>query len=130
MNKKIKERWVKALRSGEFEQGIGNLCRVSPDGKRTYCCLGVLSQLAVRSHVIPKGQFHGNYDDDGVDLYSFGEDESVHYTPTEVQEWAGLDCHNPRVDGHSLADYNDGNEWAGVPKKNFNEIADLIEENL
>ena len=41
MDKKLKAKWVKALRSGKFEQGqkalrIGN----------TYCCLGVLCEVA------------------------------------------------------------------------------------
>ncbi len=40
MDKEIKTKWVEALRSGDYEQGIGYLCR---DGK--YCCLGVLAHI-------------------------------------------------------------------------------------
>lgn len=39
MNKKLKQKWVKTLRSGKYKQGKGELR--SPDGSR-YCCLGVL----------------------------------------------------------------------------------------
>jgi hypothetical protein len=39
MNPKYKTRWIKALRSGKYKQGVGALKTES--GK--YCCLGVLS---------------------------------------------------------------------------------------
>ncbi len=42
MNKNIKKLWIKALRSGEFKQGVGFL---EKDGK--YCALGILSLLAL-----------------------------------------------------------------------------------
>lgn len=44
MNKRLKAKWLRALRSGEYAQGNGRL----KDGKR-YCCLGVL--LAVKGGV-------------------------------------------------------------------------------
>jgi hypothetical protein len=56
MDQKIKKKWIKALRSGEYEQGIG---RLHYDGK--YCCLGVL--MAVQgasvypSTALPPDQF-------------------------------------------------------------------------
>lgn len=40
MNPELKAKWVEALRSGEYTQGRGWLCR---EGK--YCCLGVLADL-------------------------------------------------------------------------------------
>ena len=42
MNKNIKKLWIKALKSGEFKQGVGFL---EKDGK--YCALGILSLLAL-----------------------------------------------------------------------------------
>lgn len=39
----IKEQWITALRSGQYEQGKKSLCE---NGK--YCCLGVLSKLQGR----------------------------------------------------------------------------------
>lgn len=44
MNAKLKAKWIKALRSGEFKQGRGSLRRVS-NGVQEYCCLGVLRTL-------------------------------------------------------------------------------------
>ena len=40
MDKQIKAKWIKALESGRYAQGEGQLHR---DG--TYCCLGVLRAL-------------------------------------------------------------------------------------
>lgn len=37
----FKKAWVKALRSGKYEQGVGEL--KGPQGK--YCCLGVACQI-------------------------------------------------------------------------------------
>lgn len=42
MDKKLKTKWVTALRSGEYRQGGGQL--LGSDG--TYCCLGVLCRVA------------------------------------------------------------------------------------
>ena len=45
MNKKLKDKWIKALRSGEYEQGT---MRLVTAGKRydEFCCLGVLADVA------------------------------------------------------------------------------------
>jgi hypothetical protein len=40
--KKIKEKWVAALRSGKYRQGNGSLYSHDFNNNRYYCCLGVL----------------------------------------------------------------------------------------
>ena len=40
MNKRVRNRWVKALRSKKYNQGTGWLCEGS-----NYCCLGVLADI-------------------------------------------------------------------------------------
>ena len=45
MNEQIKKKWVKALRSGEYEQTKDAL---HLDGG--YCCLGVLAAIATGAH--------------------------------------------------------------------------------
>lgn len=46
MDKTWKRRWVKALRSGEYQQGTGTLCRFDPrEGSLQFCCLGVLADI-------------------------------------------------------------------------------------
>ena len=42
MNSELKTRWIEALLSGKYEQGIGQL----KDNKGRYCCLGVLRDIA------------------------------------------------------------------------------------
>lgn len=45
MDKDIKEKWVNALRSGEYKQAHRSLRVVQPDGGYAHCCLGVLMEL-------------------------------------------------------------------------------------
>ena len=41
MKAKVKARWVAALRSGDYKQGV---CRLATDDK--FCCFGVLCELS------------------------------------------------------------------------------------
>lgn len=113
MNQAIKEKWVAALRSGEFEQGRRNL-RSSDD---KFCCLGVLCHI-----IDPNGwrldQEKGRYlfDTHGALL------------PEEIVKAAGLNNSSPCVEDKntnvcSLTSLNDH----GMP---FTEIANLIESYL
>lgn len=42
MKKSLADKWVKALRSGEYKQGAAVL---KDHGTNTYCCLGVLAEI-------------------------------------------------------------------------------------
>ncbi|MEB3367382.1 hypothetical protein [Saccharopolyspora mangrovi] len=44
MDQEVKERWISALESGQYEPGFGALRKVV-DGRETHCCLGVLADL-------------------------------------------------------------------------------------
>jgi len=44
MDKTLKRKWVKALRSGQYRQGKKVLCRSTPRGDY-FCCLGVLADV-------------------------------------------------------------------------------------
>ena len=44
MNQEYKTKWLEALRSGEYKQGMAYLCR---DNK--FCCLGVLYDIATKN---------------------------------------------------------------------------------
>ena len=122
MNPRIKQRWLEALRSGEYKQTTENL-----QDNNGFCCLGVLCDLHAKERGMDWVRLNDNYE-----LY--GEAQTL---PLSVQEWAGLD--NDVVgmvdfeyerDGvmyvtsESLPELND--TW----DKNFNEIADLIETQL
>lgn len=54
--------WLEALRSGDYKQGVGRLCRVDDEGNEEHCCLGVLAEvigmdkddrLAIREYAMP-----------------------------------------------------------------------------
>lgn len=52
MNATEKRKWVLALRSGEYKQGLAFLRHSPPHGGETFCCLGVAA-CAIRE-VKPK----------------------------------------------------------------------------
>lgn len=115
MKAEIKERWVKALRSGQYNQGRHAL-KTPGD---TYCCLGVLCELAKED---------GIGDWDGRRSFVVSErDYSSGSLPLGVQEWAETDL-DPEVTHEgkikSLSALND--EF----KLSFDEIADLVEAQL
>jgi hypothetical protein len=112
MNPDIKKRWLDALRSGKFKQGREAL-RSNHGGDTRHCCLGVLCELAVEDGVARR---KGNRYLDCSEIL-----------PRDVQHWAELDDPNPSVRGQGfsvcLAEMNDSG-------KDFNAIADIIEEQL
>lgn len=140
MKTEVKEKWITALRSGEFEQSIGMLQRTEAQDphfrnqklKTGFCCLGVLCEIAVREAVIPtprQDAAEGSY------FYGAGDNWNSCALPPEVTEWAELSSSDPvvRVTGApavagrgsmELSEVND------VLRYSFDEIADLIEAQL
>ena len=129
MNEFMQE-WVVALRSGEYEQGRGQLAVVNDDGKVAYCCLGVACELAAQKGLINRVK--------GVDMIGYKTDDM------EWSETSGLpprvtELMDGKVDGsghfpggkegsldgthaRSLIGMNDSD------KNSFEEIADKIEQ--
>lgn len=79
MDQKIAERWVAALRSGEYRQGKF----VLRNGDH-FCCLGVLCDLYSQDHpeVIEKDFSKGTFLNRSFTL------------PDEVADWAGMESTN------------------------------------
>ena len=106
-SKDLKTRWIEALRSGEYKQGMHYLRKRNDE----YCCLGVLCDL---------------FDNTKWDTY-FNDSssyEGVHYDtmfasspPKHIMCEVGL----TPVEINLLTDMNDEKGWS------FEEIADLIE---
>ena len=105
------KKWVEALRSGKYEQGIGFL-----EDNNKFCCLGVACRLALS---------------DGIGTRTENEDGDVRYgnesgvLPESVKRWLGLatvagDFYREEGGSNDLTYLND----AG---RSFSEIADLIE---
>jgi hypothetical protein len=125
MKPEIKEMWIEALLSDDYQQGRHHLCQDNNDGSKSWCCLGVLTDLAIKNGV-------------SVDIERFLDDSNV-YTfdnesetlPLAVKEWSGIDTgsgqySHPNIDDDdaltcSLAEDND----AGLM---FDELVEIIRE--
>lgn len=121
MKPEIKERWLDALRSGEFKQATASLR--THDNR--YCCLGVLCELALRDGVVRRedGKRWSIYIATG-DVVSHSDSN----LPGVVQDWAGLDEADPEL---SYGDTSQmASEWNDFEHKTFAEIADMIERSL
>lgn len=117
MNPEVQQMWTAALRSGDYKQGINGLHIVTPEGGESYCCLGVLCDLAVEAGVSERKR------DSNLKGFEVSYEGNFAWLPDSVIEWAGLSMNNPIVNGMDLASLNDqGTE--------FDHIADLIEEYL
>jgi hypothetical protein len=104
MNKQLRDEWVKALRSGEYAKGTGQLRKAD-----RYCCLGVLCRVVgLRPEQIDD---YGNLDNSEL--------------TREIRDANGLGRYE--VDSNSfqrkLARMNDEGE-------KFTAIADWIESNV
>jgi hypothetical protein len=114
MNKDIAEKWVAALRSGQYKQARGTLRDTEQSGATGFCCLGVLCDIS------KQGEW--NQDDRDTWNYVLRADFSETQLPDFVLEWAGM-AHRegmlPR--GETLTNLNDSG-------KSFDQIADIIEK--
>lgn len=105
MKKTMKNKWIKALRSGKYPQGQYQLClrEYEPDFDQ-YCCLGVLCDI--------NGTLTENGTDNSRDEYS------KQPSPYHCRQWGlGSDA------VAALIEMNDGGE-------SFAQIADYIEDHL
>ena len=122
MNREVQKLWTVALRSGEFKQGRGIMHDAKTD---TYCCLGVLSELAARRGICVRGE----YGDEQPRVTQY--DGWTSYLPVSVIQWAELsnqdpfvyDIENKKAVPATLSSLNDSG-------RTFEKIADAIESSL
>jgi len=92
VREEVKTLWLDALRSGKYRQTRNTLRRGD-----SFCCLGVLCDVAVKSGLdlnISSTPQNGLDLDDDV-FYSYDHESGT--LPLRVQEWAGLDAANPTL---------------------------------
>jgi hypothetical protein len=112
MNPQIKQKWVDALRSGDYQQTQRRL-----HDENGFCCLGVLCDLYGKENNV-----EWDLTNNGHNVYVFQDKKGI--LPLSVIEWAGVEDDNPEICGETpLSRLNDSGST-------FNEIADLIEEHL
>lgn len=143
LHPEIKEQWVAALRSGEYQQGKSYLTRFEYDGdgttRRLDCCLGVLCDLAVQAGVVDTVEREDDligyaYSDvtgvppRQVTQWAYGLADDEPGSDTWTVEWRFQDPTDPDDEGHlgtkGLYDLNDQDGLS------FAEIADVIEREL
>lgn len=137
MKTEVKKLFVEALLSEEYPQTSSRLLRLDDNGNKVgYCCIGVLSDLAVKAGVAEWREFHkdlgyglgyGIVSKDAPD----DVDPETHALPECVAEWAGLEVNgmqdiifgpNPQQD--TLIALNDQRGY------NFKQIAKVVEDKL
>ena len=123
MNQDVKQKWITALRSGEYKQIDGRLRKGD-----YYCCLGVLTDLYDKEI---QNDHHEWYEEDGNYGYSSDGFIAQATLPDSVMKWADLKEPNPTVREErmgnpvtSLAYLNDNEDL------DFNQLADIIEAQL
>lgn len=121
--KKMMRKWIKALRSGKYRQGKSALKRRSEDHGATYCCLGVLCEVAgIDSEVDPLGTVY-----DFLIPYSTERRGHTRKNSFPTQPWFEEQTGLPKGEMTTLAEFND----SSFPRyKDFNGIADYLEEKL
>ena len=110
------QKWVNALRSGEYRQTKFRLKE-----KNKYCCMGVLCDLYY------KETGNGEWILYSPERWSFRTDESHSKNrtipPRDVWEWLGVDPEFSEI--NQIFGYKNDGE-----KRTFEEIADFIENDL
>lgn len=115
MIREIAVDWATELRSGKYKQGEGCL----RDSDNRYCCLGVLSEMAVKAGVIPAPVYQGSF----VGTWKYEGDASL--IPSTVRLWAGMKDDAGEFTDNSgetyiLAALNDSGTMS------FDQLADMI----
>lgn len=122
MNADLKQQWIDALRSKQYKQGKKVLCQVDEKGKESFCCLGVLFDIA-------GGEVGGEWSEPesvfkfsplarkAIVKSSRSSDSSM--LPNGFTKFSKLSKYTQS----ELAEMND-NGWS------FEKIADWIEKNL
>jgi hypothetical protein len=124
MRRDILNKWVTALRSGEYKQTKGYL-----HDSHGMCCLGVLCDLYSKEHPV-LGEWVVLSEDKELSHCRFEMLENYEVLPEDVQEWANMKS----FDGSYTAGGYDGTPYteslAALNDKGytFNDLADIIEE--
>lgn len=126
LRKPIKEKWLKALRSGEYKQGTGQLCEepYDEDGQYAFCCLGVLTNITEGFNTDDSVYCDGAKYADGYPTQSTF-DAVFKRLPEELDRRDNWDEVHVLYKGrpHKLDELNDGG-------MSFKRIANIIEKQL
>lgn len=102
----VKQKFIEALRSGKFTQGHNSLVKISINGDKKYCCLGVLCEISGMK--------------EADQSYEYNNYHYVSRLPPGFRNKINMSDNTQ----YTLMTFNDFDEM------NFNQIADWIEENI
>ncbi len=132
MDKKVKRKWLRALRSGEYDQTKNFLCTTDEEGNDSFCCLGVLlNEMDVEFSDPVSDVFYGDDgmceilasavdDDDGTSYHETLDSKTTLYgLPRKIREGLGIS----ETQAETLAEMNDAGD-------SFIKIAKHIEKKL
>lgn len=105
-------KWLEALRSGNYLQGLGSLRVETDDGHSRFCCLGVLCDIVDNSKWILLRSVRN-----AAVEYQSPMGLKISYPPEDIEE-----IYKTFIKGEDLAMMNDSDDAS------FAEIADVIEE--
>jgi hypothetical protein len=108
MNKELKQKWIDALRSGDYPQTQNELCN-----SEGYCCLGVLCDLVDNTK--------WSTSDDDILQYDFGAFVDNEFPPTH---WLYDVVNLPHSQAVTLSTLNDEKGY------DFHDIAQWITDNV
>jgi hypothetical protein len=112
----LKDKWVTALRSGEYQKSEGQLREKQEDGTYCYCAMGVLCDVfdpngwSAMKYGMASGIDHHNNEDD----VAYGNEWKVPFNPWTIMQ---------------MSDGTDGDPLKSEPAT-FEEIADYVEKNI
>lgn len=140
MNTAVVEAWIEELRSGRREQATGALCHIDENGKQSFCCLGVVTDMYAAQIGISKEistAHHLNFSDPQVRYGEHGENAVL---PVEMIDFLGLphNQRNPSFDLPLTSEQIEQAEVDGMPYIiclaelnddgfTFEQIADVIQ---
>lgn len=125
MKKELKDKWLAALRSGEYVQTKAVLEQLDENGKAVgHCCLGVLCRVAgiKATGFRPEQEYPSG---DMTPKHTIFEGNMMKMLGDETTFELGMDKEMP----FTLACMNDGEDDVSPPQS-FAQIADYIEHNV
>lgn len=131
MRADIKARWIAALESGDYKQGRNFLHNLTDN---SYCCLGVLCDLAVQDGIIdPPTAITSHVEGvEGETLAVYGGQHAT--LPDKVWRWAGFGSNNPAIKIEARFPYESSSmyltEMNDLYEYTFQDISKEIKEHF
>lgn len=120
MHPEVKQRWIAALRSDEYQQGKGKL-KQEINGQIGHCCLGVLTDLFIKDYKDSKWEQIKN----GSYFHYKGVVGVLH---PEVKRWSGINTDNAKFPNNIRIDNACTLTECNDDGMSFERIADIIEK--